>query len=69
MNDMGVTQATKENTAPGRGHCLTAVDRREMTVKGVSEVISFDENAVVLKTGLGVLTVHGQGLQLKNLSE
>jgi sporulation protein YabP len=31
-------------------------------------VVSFDENAIVLKTGLGLLTVHGQGLQLKNLS-
>lgn len=49
-------------------HKLTLVERKSMTMTGVTEVISFDENAVVLKTGLGVLTVHGQGLQLKNLS-
>lgn len=49
-------------------HKLTLVERKNMTMTGVTEVISFDENAVVLKTGLGVLTVHGQGLQLKNLS-
>jgi sporulation protein YabP len=39
-----------------------------MVMTGVTEVVSFDENAIVLKTGLGLLTVHGQGLQLKNLS-
>lgn len=49
-------------------HKLTLVERKSMTMTGVTEVISFDENAVVLKTGLGMLTVHGQGLQLKNLS-
>ena len=35
---------------------------------GVTEVVSFDEEAVVLKTCMGLLTVHGQALQLKNLS-
>ena len=49
-------------------HKLTLTDRKSMTMTGVTEVISFDENAVVLKTSLGLLTVHGQGLQLKNLS-
>ena len=39
-----------------------------MAMTGVTEVISFDENTVALKTALGLLTVHGQGLQLKNLS-
>lgn len=49
-------------------HKLTLNERKSMTMTGVTEVISFDENAVVLKTGLGDLVVHGQGLQLKNLS-
>ena len=39
-----------------------------MTVTGVTEVVSFDEEAVVLKTSLGTLMVHGRGLQLKTLS-
>ena len=33
-----------------------------------SEVVSFEETAVLLKTGLGLLTVQGQGLKLKTLS-
>ena len=49
-------------------HKLILTERKNMTMTGVTEVISFDENTVVLKTGLGLLTVHGQGLQLKNLS-
>ncbi len=49
-------------------HKLTLSQRKNLTMSGVTEVISFDENAVVLSTALGTLTVHGQGLQLKNLS-
>jgi sporulation protein YabP len=49
-------------------HKLTLTVRKNMVMTGVTEVVSFDENAIVLKTGLGLLTVHGQGLQLKNLS-
>lgn len=50
-------------------HKLTLTERKSMTMTGVTEVVSFDENMVVLKTSLGLLTIHGQGLQLKNLSQ
>ena len=49
-------------------HKLTLSERKNLTMNGATEVVSFDENAVVLKTSLGVLTVHGRQLQLKNLS-
>lgn len=49
-------------------HKLTLNERKSLTMTGVTEVISFDENAVVLQTGLGSLMVHGSGLQLKTLS-
>ena len=49
-------------------HKLTLEQREKLTMTGVTEVVSFDETAVVLQTGLGVLMVHGQGLQLKELS-
>ena len=48
-------------------HQLTLTERNRLTMTGVSEVVSFDENAVVLETSLGTLTVHGRGLQLKTL--
>lgn len=49
-------------------HKLMLNEREALTLSGATEVVSFDENAVVVKTGLGQLTIHGKGLQLKNLS-
>lgn len=49
-------------------HRIQMTDREKLTMTGVTEVISFDENTVVLRTGLGLLLVQGQQLQLKSLS-
>lgn len=49
-------------------HALTLVQREKLSMTGVSEVVSFDENAVILRTELGTLTVQGKQLQLKTLS-
>lgn len=49
-------------------HKLVLSERKNLTMTGVTEVVSFEENAVILQTSLGQLTVHGQNLQLKMLS-
>lgn len=49
-------------------HKLTLSERKSLTMTGVTEVVSFDEGAVILKTGLGTLVVQGKDLQLKTLS-
>lgn len=49
-------------------HKLTLNERKNLTLTGVSEVIAFDENMVLLETNLGRLEVQGENLQLKNLS-
>ena len=49
-------------------HKLTLNERKNLTMTGISEVVSFDEDAVVLRTGLGTLVIHGKDLQLKTLS-
>ena len=49
-------------------HKLQLNERKSLTMTGVTEVVSFDENAVVLQTSLGLLIVQGQQLSLKNLS-
>lgn len=49
-------------------HCLTLTDRKSLTVTGVTEVVGFDETAVVIHTVSGTLTLEGQDLKLKNLS-
>ena len=49
-------------------HKLTLNERKYLTVSGVHEVLSFDDQAIVLRTSMGILTVHGQNLQLRSLS-
>ena len=49
-------------------HKLTLNERKNLTMTGVTEVISFDDCAVVLRTSLGTLVVQGRELQLKTLS-
>ena len=49
-------------------HSLTLKERSKLTLTGVTEVVSFDETAAVLRTALGSLIVHGRELQLKELS-
>ena len=49
-------------------HKLTLNERKQLTLTGATEVVSFDENTVVLRTNLGTLIVQGHNLQLKTLS-
>ena len=48
---------------------LTLVQRKALTMTGSAEVLSFDESSVVLRTELGILTIGGQDLHLKTLSQ
>lgn len=52
----------------GLPHRLNLSERNALTVTGVTEVVSFEESEVILQTGMGLLTVQGSQLQLKNLS-
>ena len=49
-------------------HKLTLNQREDLSLSGVTEVVSFDETAVILKTHLGTLSVLGENLVLKTLS-
>lgn len=49
-------------------HKLQLSERESLTMTGVAEVVSFDEDTVVLQTSLGLLVIQGQQLQLKNLT-
>ena len=53
---------------PQLPHKLTLNDRKSLTLTGVTEVVSFDDTSVILRTELGTLEVQGQQLQLKTLS-
>lgn len=49
-------------------HKLTLTRRAKLSMTGVKEVVSFDENTVVLVTCMGTLVIQGEGLQLRLLS-
>lgn len=49
-------------------HSLILENRKVLTVTGVSDVDSFDEQAVVAYTDLGELTIKGQSLHISKLS-
>lgn len=49
-------------------HKLTLDERKSLTMTGVTEVVSFDDGCVVLRTCLGTLLVQGRELQLKQLT-
>ena len=49
-------------------HNVILENRARLSVSGVEEVESFDETAVVLYTGHGLLTVRGQSLRVDRLS-
>ena len=49
-------------------HRLTLDGRNMLTMTGVTEVVSFTDLTVELRTTQGTLVIQGQGLQLKELS-
>lgn len=49
-------------------HKLQLNERQQLTMTGVTEVVSFEDTAVVLRTSLGTLMVQGRELKLKTLS-
>jgi len=49
-------------------HNIIMEDRRMLTVSGVSDVDSFDENTVTVFTDMGELVVRGSDLHINRLS-
>lgn len=49
-------------------HKLTLDERKRLTMTGVTEVLRFDEDYVLLTTTLGRLEIQGEELSVKNLS-
>ena len=43
-------------------HKLSLSQRKDLAVTGVTEVVSFDDRTVLLRTSLGTLVIQGQQL-------
>lgn len=48
-------------------HSVILEERRTMTVTGVEDIDSFDEESVVVFTDLGELTIRGLGLHINKI--
>lgn len=59
--------ATQNTAASPRPHSLWVSGREDITVRGVTEVLSFNESVVELITTRGYLTLEGQGLRVTAL--
>ena len=43
-------------------------NREKMTISGVTDVLSFDDQIIIVETNLGLLTVKGENLKINKLN-
>ncbi len=60
-----MTMETMQNRL---NHNLILENRESLGISGVSEIMSFDEKEVVLKTNAGKLTILGSDMKMSKLS-
>ena len=53
---------------PGMAHKIVLNNRNQGNLTGILDVISFDENTIVLDTIMGLLTIRGKYLHVSRLS-
>ena len=58
----------ENRTRAEAAHHIVLEEREQLSVSGVEEVESFDENTIVMYTSRGTLIVRGQGLHIEKLS-
>lgn len=57
-----------KKSSPKKPHNLILEDRKKMSVCGVEDMDSFDEQTIVLYTQMGELTIKGGDLRMSKLS-
>ena len=65
-NGNQAVQIMEEN--PGMAHKIVLNNRNQGNLTGILDVISFDENSIVLDTDMGLLTIKGKDLHVNRLS-
>lgn len=59
---------TDEKKMPKLPHSVIMEDRRKLSVTGVTDVDSFDEQTIIAHTDLGELTIRGWNLHITRLN-
>jgi len=62
----GVSQMADERRL--MRHKMIVENRESVSLTGITDVISFDEDQVICDTDLGVLIIKGSGLHVSNLN-
>ena len=57
----------QRNDQKNAEHAFEVKQRTHVEIKGMTEVISFDENAVILQTTGGNMSIEGSGLKINIL--
>lgn len=57
-----------EEKIGARPHRVTIQNRSSGSITGIVDVVSFDENTIILDTDLGLLTIKGNGLHVSRLT-
>ena len=58
----------KTNKLSNRYHGIIIDNRSKISMTGISDVLSFDNNTVILNTVMGELTIKGEGLKVSNFT-
>lgn len=65
---MTVEERKNVNNMSGVVQNLILENRSKLTISGVLDVFSFDDQVVILETELGLLTVKGESIRINKLS-
>jgi sporulation protein YabP len=57
-----------DDKTPAWRHQVSLIDREEITIDGVLSLGSYDEKEVLMETDQGLLSVKGEGLNIKQLN-
>ena len=63
-----MTVDERKNISTGVIQNLILENRGKLSISGVNDVLSFDDQVVMVDTELGLLTVKGEGLRINKLS-
>ena len=58
----------EERNSTGMVHRISVIGRKETVLTGVEDVLSFDDQEILLETVEGILLIKGEELHVKRLS-
>lgn len=64
----GVFKVEDRKVVKPKAHNITIEGREKITVSGVKDVSSFDENTIILSTEMGGLSIKGNGMHINKLN-